>query len=100
MDPAMEKMAGEALSRHTPLDRERALDTLRWQRLEELAGYDPFSARPVLAYALKLQLVERWAELEEDAGMARLEEVVSRPPRVDETEAAMAVGAEQGKATL
>ncbi len=62
------KAVEEAFARPTPADRELDLDRFRWQVLDELAGRAPFSIEAVLAYALKLQLVARWAALEAEAG--------------------------------
>jgi len=80
----------EAFQAPNPLERERALDRLRWRVLEELAGLDPFAPEAVFAYGLRLQLAERWTLFDEAAGTALLEtaaaaatesETASAPPR-------------------
>ena len=71
-DVAIEERVDDAFSESTPLAREQALDRIRWQVLDELAGPDPFSAAAVLAYGVKLQIVERWATLDSEAGQARI----------------------------
>jgi hypothetical protein len=52
-----------------PLDRELALDRLRWTLLDELAVAAPFGLQAVLAYGLKLRLAEKWAAMDETEGL-------------------------------
>lgn len=51
-----------------PLDREMKLDLLRWQFLEEETFFNYFTIEKVLAFTLKLMIVERWFELDEEKG--------------------------------
>lgn len=62
-----------ALARPDPLEREMALDSLRWQVLDELAGVNPFAAAAILAYAVRLRLVERWNRLRATDGTEALQ---------------------------
>ncbi|MDI6774094.1 MAG: DUF2764 family protein [Verrucomicrobiota bacterium] len=78
VDLLIEKRVAEAFSRPTPAERERALDRLRWTILDELAGFDPFTGAALLAYALKLKLVERWAAMNPEAGRERVDKLVNR----------------------
>ncbi|MCX7934921.1 MAG: DUF2764 domain-containing protein [Planctomycetota bacterium] len=73
VDLALEKAVADAWQRPTPLEREKALDRLRWERLEELAGYDIFHLTAILAYALRLRLCERWAAWDAAAGRERVQ---------------------------
>jgi hypothetical protein len=63
----------DALTKPTPLERERALDRCRWRILDEIALRDPFGMGTVVAFAMKLQIAGRWAALTVDAGQAALE---------------------------
>jgi len=65
---SIEKGATDAFTKSTPLQREMALDAIRWEFLDEHAGLDQFATRAILAYGLKLQIVERWAGLDDAAG--------------------------------
>lgn len=67
-DTYIDKAASDAFSKSNPMERELALDRFRWRQIEELAGYDPFSGRAILAYGLKLRLAERWAAMDEEKG--------------------------------
>ena len=74
----IEQAVTEAYGRGNPLERELALDRLRWAQLEELSRESPFGVEAVLAYGLKLQLVERWAGLTDEAGQAALQAAVKQ----------------------
>jgi hypothetical protein len=75
-----EKAVADAMARPDPLEREMALDRLRWRLIEDLAGHDPFDGRAVLAYGAKLRLAGRWAALAEPAAWNFVESVVGRAP--------------------
>lgn len=59
--PGLSRSLDEAFTAPTPLAREKALDTLRWQRLEDLQAQYPFAFGALVAYRLKLLLAEKWA---------------------------------------
>jgi hypothetical protein len=79
-DSAVERAAAEAFSKASPLEREHALDRFRWSQIEQAAGLSPFTAEAVLSYALRLRLVERWAKMEPESGLRRVDTLVARPP--------------------
>ena len=79
-DTFSEKAVLDAYTTANPLEREMAIDQCRWQLLEEIASEDPFSFPALLAYAVKLRLAERWAEMTVEAGGRTVKE------RVDELE--------------
>ncbi len=73
VDPSLfegecDRVAGEALSRSNPVDKEQVLDRHRWSVLDELGGFDPFSSEAILAYSLKLAIAERWGAFDSDRG--------------------------------
>lgn len=57
------------------LERESGLDRLRWQFLDELLAFHYFSLEPLLAYLIKLMLLERWQTLEEETGAERFRQL-------------------------
>jgi hypothetical protein len=77
-DAYTRKAVDDAFARTSPADREMDLDRFRWSVLEELAGYDMFALPAVLAYALKLRLVERWSRMDAAAGRRRVDDFVSQ----------------------
>lgn len=56
--------------------RERMIDALRWQWLEENTEWTVFDLENVLAYYLKLGIIERWFRLDEEKGKAVFREIV------------------------
>jgi hypothetical protein len=78
LDLALEHSVADALARRNPAEREVALDRLRWQALDELGGYDPFAFEALCAYALKLRLCVRWAQLTDEKGEQRVAAIVAR----------------------
>ncbi len=75
---AVEKAVTDAFAKGNPLEREMALDRCRWQMLEDLAREDSFGLAAVLAFAVKLQLASRWAQMKDEAGQKRVEELVDQ----------------------
>jgi hypothetical protein len=83
VDSSIEHGVSEAFARPDPLERELALDRLRWRRLLELSGTDPFAGRAVLSYAVRLAIVERWARMDGEAGSQSAESLVAQQARRD-----------------
>ena len=73
----LDKETGDALAKASPLARELGLDQARWKYVEDLAREDATGLPAVLAFAVQLTLAARWAVLNEEAGRARLEQLVS-----------------------
>ena len=85
VDLYTEKETNDAFARPNPLDREMALDRIRWRHADELAGYDPFDVRAILAYGIKLRLAERWAAMSDEEGSKKAEEIVNRTMEEQQT---------------
>jgi hypothetical protein len=52
------------------LERERAMDNLRWDFLDERNTFNYFTIEVLLAYMIKLQIVQRWLEMDFETGQA------------------------------
>jgi len=74
---AAEHAVADAMSRSHLLERVTALDRSRWNALDELTEGERFGFEAVLAFAVKLRLMERWARLSEDAGRERVETFIT-----------------------
>ena len=74
----LDKEVSDALAKASPWAREMGLDQARWKYVEDLARQDATGLPAVLAFAVKLMLAARWAALQEEAGRARLEELVTQ----------------------
>ena len=68
-DARCASVAERAMELDDPLERELALDRLRWTLLDELAVSQAFGFQAVLAYGLKLRLAEKWAAMDETEGL-------------------------------
>lgn len=75
-DVSLEKGVTDAYAKPNPLERALELDRLRWKLLDSLVLDEPFSFAAVLAWAVKLRMVERWAALTEEEGRKRFEALV------------------------
>lgn len=73
----LDKEVSDALAQANPLATEKGLDAARWQYVDDLASAEPGGLSAVLAFAVKLMLVSRWSEMNEDTGREKLEELVS-----------------------
>jgi hypothetical protein len=85
-DGTLDHRIGEAFALPDPLQREQALDRIRWDKLDALAGTDPFAPRAVLAYGLKLRLVARWAALREEVAAKHLDALITRQPKLQDAD--------------
>jgi len=77
-DKKIESDVEDAVQHHNPLQKERSLDKIRWETIEELQGPDPLSINAIYAYAVKLAIVTRWSERTTESGQetfAKLTEV-------------------------
>jgi hypothetical protein len=50
------------------LEREKALDVIRWQWIEENVFFHYFTIERLLGFLLQLEMVERWLKLDHDEG--------------------------------
>jgi len=50
------------------VEREKKLDTLRWNWLEEAVFFDYFTVERIFAFLLKLEIIERWISLDKEKG--------------------------------
>ncbi len=73
---AIEKQVTDAFARPNPLEQELALDEARWMLADELALAEPFGFFGVLAFAIKVRMAERWANMDETFGQEKVEELV------------------------
>ncbi len=75
-DVSAGQAATDAMNRTQPLERELALDRCRWNALDERILGAPFDLDIVLAYAIRLRLMERWDRLSDEKGLQRVESFI------------------------
>jgi len=59
------------------LEREKKIDALKWKWLEDNTFFHYFSVEKVMAYVLKIQMVERWKFLSVDNGSRIFRELLA-----------------------
>lgn len=67
-----------AFAKEDPLERELDLDRCRWHLAEELAWPDMFGFGAVLAFAVKLRIVSRWADMNDKTGTDCVETFIEK----------------------
>ena len=85
-DVRLDNKVEEAFNRPTPLEREKALDDLRMEIADDLAGSDPFATAVLLAYAVKLKIASRWHAMDAEAGHAKIRQTISNIQEKDNRE--------------
>ena len=60
------------------VERERGLDLLLWDYIEEAVVYEYFSMDKVLSFMLELMIVERWSKMSSESGRKVFMEVVDK----------------------
>lgn len=59
------------------IDREKALDKLKWDYLNEHTFFYYFTIEKILSYTLKLNIVERWIKLDKRTGEELLNKLIN-----------------------
>ena len=57
--------------------REKGLDQIKWDKVEEITLFDYFTIEVVLAYTIKLDLAYRWLELDEEKGREMFSKIIN-----------------------
>jgi len=57
--------------------REKRLDMLRWKWLDENTFFKTFDIESVIAYMLRLEMIERWVVLDKAGGEKTFRQLVS-----------------------
>ncbi len=73
LDPFVSGFAHWAVNQDSLIEAELYLDRLRWERIEELEKGHYFDIDYLVAYALKLQILERWQRINSSDGMQVLQ---------------------------
>ena len=60
------------------VEKEKQLDLLRWDYLEEKITFEYFSIDRILSYLIKLLLVDRWSKLDTESGKEVFNSLITR----------------------
>ena len=50
------------------VEREKKIDRLRWNWMEDAIFFDYFTVERIFAFLLKLEMIERWISLDKERG--------------------------------
>ena len=73
--PWVEKVL--SLSSENLVEFEKSIDTLRWDTLNEMTTFTYFQIETILAFCIKLNIVERWQRLKPEVGEEKLKRLLS-----------------------
>lgn len=59
------------------LAREKGIDQLKWDQVDEITLFDYFTIELVLAYTIKLDIAYRWLELDEETGRQMFKQIIN-----------------------
>ncbi|MFP4557150.1 MAG: DUF2764 family protein [Bacteroidales bacterium] len=59
------------------LERERRIDTLKWEKADDLTTFDYFNAEKVLSFVVKAGIVYRWTKLDAKVGKEMFKKLVT-----------------------
>ncbi len=59
-----------------PVQKERRIDAFKWVWLDEQTFFNPFSIEAVFAYLCKLEMIQRWEQLDPEQGRATFERII------------------------
>ncbi len=59
-----------------PVEKERQIDALRWNWLEEQTFLEPFDINALFSYIARTEMLERWALLDVEQGRQRFTEII------------------------
>lgn len=60
------------------LAKERAIDQLLWEKIDEITIFNYFDLDAVLGFVAKLHIVQRWSNLDEETGRQLFREMIQR----------------------
>lgn len=70
--PILQRIAEES----DLMEREKKIDLLKWNWLEENTFFHYFSVEKIFAYILKLEMIERWTTLDKESGEKIFREII------------------------
>lgn len=73
--PFVDKLL-HALEQDSLLEREKAIDRIRWNYIDDLNTFQYFTIDVILGYLLKLTMLDRWRRLEPERGKAAVDNLI------------------------
>lgn len=67
-----------AYENHNLYEREQQIDLLKWRTLEQMTTFNYFSVEVLLAYYIKLNILDRWIKLDKEQGRKVFEDIINK----------------------
>lgn len=77
-NPFLAHYVHAAFGQDSPLEAEKMLERIRWDAIEDLKIGHYFDVDYLVAYALELQILERWKKIDKEEGKNILEGITAR----------------------
>jgi hypothetical protein len=61
----------------TLIEKEKALDKIKWEYLDEFTFFHYFTIEKIISYIVKLMIIERWINLDKDTGTTLLNRLIN-----------------------
>ena len=58
-------------------EKEKAFDNIKWKFLDEHTFFNYFTIEKILSFVIKLNIVERWIELDNETGKALFNRLIN-----------------------
>ncbi len=71
------------------LSKERRLDELRWDKVDDITVFDYFNIDFILGYLVKVSIICRWMVLDKEAGRQMLDRLIEQLTPADVVEKAV-----------
>jgi len=75
--PYVDKILQIAESEMNISEKEKALDNIKWEFLDDHTFFNYFTIEKILSFIIKLNIVERWLELDNETGKALFERLIN-----------------------
>lgn len=75
--PYIDKILQIAESEIDISEKEKALDNIKWKFLDEYTFFNYFTIEKILSFVIKLKMVERWIELDNETGKALFTKLIN-----------------------
>lgn len=75
--PFVEQLIAAVNDERNMLEKERKIDSIRWNEASELSSFDYFDLNAVMAYLVKVNMVARWSALDRNTGRVMFERLIA-----------------------
>jgi hypothetical protein len=75
--PFSEQIFRVAESNKSPIEKEKTIDQIRWNYLDEVTFFNYITIEKILSFTIKLNITERWIKLDQKTGKKLLDKLIN-----------------------